>query len=167
MTWTTLAAAVTFWCIGAAWGAGMSRRSDDYRYARLVADDASQRSAIRDLYVAEGYEPPDFYAESEPEPGPSRRERIVAWVKARFRGRAAEEKLELVAPIEPLVGEVDPLVGEVEPDTGPETDEWPIVGPPTQPVQAVIADDWQRESEALYQQMLAEIRGEKVEESAA
>jgi hypothetical protein len=73
---------------------------------------------------------------------------------------------------------------DARPDPGPKTE--PIVMPPvviqldadgrgqaeipvwpapkTVPMAAAIDDDWQRQSEALYQQMLAEIRGETVKE---
>lgn len=184
MTWTTLAAAVTFWCIGAAWGAGMTRRSDDYRYARLVADDASQRSAIRDLYRAEGYADPDFYAEAEPEPQPRWWRRVWEWGK----GKQAPVVMDGDVPMSESLGHdeaeeeaaewVDGDCGwcggechcgnapkvKVEPNEpnfvhDPEPKTNPIrmpepTGPVTQPAAAVIDADW----EARSQQMLAEAR---------
>lgn len=58
------------------------------------------------------------------------------------------------------------LAVDGEPDFTPDPDPAtaPIPrqpGPDTQPAQAVIADDWQRTSDALYEQMMAEIRGRK------
>lgn len=165
------------------WGEARRSEREQARYSKLVGDDASQRTALRMLYAATGYEMPDLW--ETPEQQPTRWDRLVAWVVARFRGPAPIEEKTEKKPAATEENEWDEadyrrqadtdmarLVERIEQvraaDTGPTTEpEIPAVpGPATVPSGMAIADDWAVKSDALYQQMLAEIRGETEKETA-
>lgn len=188
MNWPALIVLVIGLLIGAAWGSARGHRDAVRWIEHFVSADAGQRSAIRDLYVAEGYEPPDFYAEAEPEPRESWWRRLGAWMRG--------TKGEVVATVEDERPVVEDEFDDDEEDTDcpecavngymhrptcsrapspdplPQTDPHglpPQPGPKTQPdlkQAAKVAplptfEEWQQEFTARVERDLAEIRGVK------
>lgn len=166
--WTVaLCLAGTFSLLSYVWGCSQASMYRDQQFERLVGDDARQRSVLRLICQHLGVAFPDLWND-EPEPEPDRWQRLLKWIAARFRGPAEVEDWQPIPAPEPITPPVPDLPAELlEPrqesqPEAPTTQPIPVApGPATQPSQAVIADDWKRQSEALYQQMLAEIRESK------
>ena len=190
MNWPTLIVLVIGLLIGAAWGSSRSHRDAVRWIEHFVSADAGQRSAIRDLYLAEGYEAPDFYAEAEPEPKPR------WWTRA--WAAVGRQEWASVAVVPPDRHDLDEMADTKKPSDGPAADlsdgagalgssaddttftpdpspaTQPIVmpeptGPTTQPDMKAAAkvaplptfEEWQREFTARVERDLAEIRGTK------
>lgn len=149
-----LGLAATLALIAFVWGESRRSTYQDERYARLVGDDARQRSALRALYEQVGVPWPDLWDDRR-EPQPGRWDRLVRRIVGRFRkGEAVEPAPEPVVVAECQdedAAELEPFVSEPNPPTQP------IVMP-----RLANLDDWRAEQDAQFQQMLSEIRGEKV-----
>jgi hypothetical protein len=186
--YVALALAATFALIAFVWGESRRSTYSDGRYERLVGQIANLRTAVRAHHAATGHEMPDLW-DGSPEPRLSGWDRFVRrvvaggrWVKARFRGPAEVESVEVesveVEDDEPACSDCGKTLTQPdehtsglclrclngplpEPTPGPKTEPIVLPGPATVPMQAAIEDDWRAQSEALFQQMLAEIRGEK------
>lgn len=147
---------VTFALIAYVWGAAKTSAYREEQYAQLVGQIARLRTTQRDLYTISGLPVPDLH--DDPDPVPGRWERMLDRIRSRKQ------------PLPTIVPEPEP---EPEPQRDWRTDTGPIVmpGPATTPDMKVAAsvpppgamddDAWRQKSDALYQQMLAEIRGEK------
>jgi hypothetical protein len=152
---------VGFLVIGYVFGAARMTEWQNNRYQFFVGENRRLAANLRVLFVRLGIPYP---ADDEPdEPQPGRWDRFVQWVADRFRGPAeVEVPSEPVIYLEPGPAPARKLAPDPQPATEPHMPAAP--GPATVPSHRAIDDDWRRDSDALYAQMLAEIRGEKVKE---